>query len=59
MNKASEPVQVFLAGDSGPTYSRVEVEYQGERGTICDDNWDTSDAEVICWMLGLPRYAQF
>lgn len=41
-----------LTGGSAPNEGRVEVLRNGVRGTVCDDDWGSNDAAVVCRMLG-------
>uniref|UniRef100_A0A671X1Y4 Neurotrypsin n=1 Tax=Sparus aurata TaxID=8175 RepID=A0A671X1Y4_SPAAU len=49
---------IRLVGGRSKSEGTIEVFHAGQWGSICDDQWDDNDAEVVCRQLGLSGVAK-
>ena len=45
-------MEIRLTGGADESQGIVELGFDGAWGTVCDDWWDKSDADVVCRQLG-------
>ncbi|XP_043940523.1 adhesion G protein-coupled receptor E2-like isoform X2 [Protopterus annectens] len=53
------PLPVRLTNGSSSCNGRVDIYFNSQWGTICDDSWDFKDAEVVCRHVGCGRAQSF
>ena len=47
------------SGGTGGSSGRLEFYYNGQWGTVCQDNFSQNDARVACRQLGFSTYTRY
>lgn len=50
--------EIRLVGSEAQNEGNVQICYNNAWGSVCDDGWDTNDANVVCRQLGFQSYGR-
>ena len=56
VNDGCQEGSVELRSGYGRREGTVEICVSGVLGSVCEHNWDSRDADVVCGMMGLPTF---
>ncbi|XP_055848149.1 lysyl oxidase homolog 2B [Episyrphus balteatus] len=50
---------IRLVGGPNEYEGNIEILHNNKWGSVCDDEWDSTEAQVVCRQLGFPGYKKF